>query len=86
MKRTTARSRVALERPQLKVEWYSVASAADLQMPYDVLAHIRTLNHGAGDGTPNGPRVAISVFLSLTEILVEKCPPFRGGQQWDNRK
>ncbi len=73
---------MALERPQLKVEWYSVVSAADLQMPYDVLAHIRRLDLGAGDGS----RVAISTFLSLTESLVEECPPFRGGQQWDNRR
>ena len=71
-----------LRRPHLKL-MYVLVPNDELQTPYDVLCH---LHSGCADG-PHATRLAMDTFLSLTEFLVEKySPPFKGGQEWDNRK
>lgn len=70
-----------LRRPHLKL-MYVLVPNDELQTSYDVLCHI---NQGCAE--PAEWHLAISTFFSLTEALVEQySPPFKGGQEWDNRR
>ncbi len=55
----------------------------ELQLVHDVLWHISVTDFP--DTTARD--MAICTFLALTEELLEEyCPPYKGGEKWDNRR